>query len=464
MKKIIYFLIIIISAFNTNGYSQESIKLDEPTVGSPCPNFTLYQVDFYSKKKVDLNDFKGKWLMIDFWSRECLGCIARFPETSVEQKEFKDKVQFLMVAPSDKKNAHRQLYAHYRDKLHLEMPCAFDSTIGKRFNVGALPFLVIVDPNGIVAAVTTNIDNQKIKALLRGEMPVFPPAWFRNGHEDYDYDAKLPFLMHGNGSPDSNVNVMYRSLLTNWRPGIPRAGNPIDDGPNTAIKKGHIPGKFELLGLSLSSLYMVAYIGSFSFNKDDTAHYGNFWPNPLLETKDSLFFKLDLATGKNTYCYSLIVPPAKAKKEYMMQMIQSDLQHYFGYEVSIETRKMPYWRVIATDEARTKLLSKTKGRFSRNNDDIAMQRYSVKNDHIKDFVALVGLMSQVSSKDYEPILDETGINGDIDITVEWLLNDFKSVREALNKNGLDLVKGEKEMKCVVIRDPKAGVSANKIEK
>jgi hypothetical protein len=40
-----------------------------PEVGKPCPDFTLNNVAYYSKKKVSLNDFKGKWLILDFWNK-----------------------------------------------------------------------------------------------------------------------------------------------------------------------------------------------------------------------------------------------------------------------------------------------------------------------------------------------------------------------------------------------------------
>ncbi len=50
------------------------------------------------------------------------------------------------------------------------------------------------------------------------------------------------------------------------------------------------------------------------------------------------------------------------------------------------------------------------------------------------------------------VIDDTGIKGNIDIKLDCNLTDYVDIVRALRENGLDLVKGEKEMKVLVIRD------------
>jgi hypothetical protein len=45
------------------------------------------------------------------------------------------------------------------------------------------------------------------------------------------------------------------------------------------------------------------------------------------------------------------------------------------------------------------------------------------------------------------------LHGNIDIKTDAVLIEFDDLRKALNKNDLDLVRGKKEMKVLVIRDP-----------
>lgn len=51
------------------------------------------------------------------------------------------------------------------------------------------------------------------------------------------------------------------------------------------------------------------------------------------------------------------------------------------------------------------------------------------------------------------IYDETGIDYPIDIEFKALLTDFSEVQQELHRHGLELVKGKKWMKTIVIRNP-----------
>jgi uncharacterized protein (TIGR03435 family) len=168
----------------------------------------------------------------------------------------------------------------------------------------------------------------------------------------------------------------------------------------------------------------------------------------------------DRATGKNLYCYSMKVPSEKATATYMMQVMQSDLKNYFGYDVTIETRKMPYWRLIATEEARKNLITKG-GPMIVSNNGRPWQENHFKNYPMNKLILAVEYYSGVTRDDFPshgPLIDETGITSNIDIDLDWAKGDLDTVKKALQKNGLDLVPGMREMKCIVVRDPKPEIN------
>lgn len=101
MKKMILIVILIISVYKSYSQSKTS-TITYPEIGKPCPDFVLKDVINYPKKEVRLNDFKGKWLILDFWDRDCTACIESFPKINALQKEFGDKVQFILVGDQDK--------------------------------------------------------------------------------------------------------------------------------------------------------------------------------------------------------------------------------------------------------------------------------------------------------------------------------------------------------------------------
>jgi hypothetical protein len=51
-----------------------------------------------------------------------------------------------------------------------------------------------------------------------------------------------------------------------------------------------------------------------------------------------------------------------------------------------------------------------------------------------------------------PIFDETGLNFNIDMKFVGDSNDYNETVAALRRHGVDLVEGEKEMECIVIKD------------
>jgi len=67
-------------------------------VGKPCPDFTFSNVANSQKHELNFNDFRGKWLVLDFWHKGCSACIGSFSKHNKEQIEFKDNIQFLLVA------------------------------------------------------------------------------------------------------------------------------------------------------------------------------------------------------------------------------------------------------------------------------------------------------------------------------------------------------------------------------
>src|SRR5437867_13218875 len=109
-------------------HSQEN-KL--PVVGKKCPDFILSDISNYPKKTASLKDFAGKWLVLDFWNKGCMGCLNSFPKMDSISRKFSDKMQFISVGytgsqydktPDDK--AIRALYERLRKQLDLHFTIA----------------------------------------------------------------------------------------------------------------------------------------------------------------------------------------------------------------------------------------------------------------------------------------------------------------------------------------------------
>lgn len=413
------------------------ITSEDLQIGKPCPDFTLDNVNYYAQKKVTLNDFKGKWLTLDFWGNGCASCFESFPKVNQLRKDFKGKLEFLLIGYTDK--TIRKVYEQYRRKLNLDLPVAFDTVMFSRFKVPSIPHLVWVDDKGVIRAVTStgDLNAANIHAMLDGKGISLPKKL--NADEEaakgkgVDWNKLL--LANGNGGGDEQF--LFRSLLTQWTPDIPYHISM------TALNDELDKGRVQVGGMNLDWLYRTAYTGFGYYTPLDAAYY-KYALKPVLELKDSSAYVSD-GKGKNMYCYSLSVPKEKATFKFMQQVMQRDLQNYFPFEVKLEERMVPCWKLVATDAAKKKIAAKG-GTLVNNSTHAGIE---VKNMDMKNFLFLIWKYHQD-----ELFIDDTGIQGNIDLAADAIMTDVESIRAALQKHGLNLVRAEWPMKVIVVRGVK----------
>lgn len=416
----------------------QSERVEFPRIGQPMPAFTLQEVEGWKHGPVTLDDLKGKPLVLDFWNKYCTACIKSFPKVSALHNRFKDQLNIIVVGLDEP--GIRPLYERMKNKYDLDFPAAFDAELYHRFVHAGAPQLVWIDSEGIVRAVTTSTEfnAENVEAFIRGEAFEFlDMSYYNREDRQMDYDPKIPFLVDGNGG--TGIPILSRSLLVEYKPNeMPYRGFTLST--EAAVRHGRVEG-----AISLEGLYRFAYTGYCTWAWGYPI-YETHYHTPILELDDPNVFLADTHTGKNMYWYSLIVPEEKLSEEHLKRVMQDDLAHNFGYEARIETRVMPYWKVIASDEARKKL--KTKGGEPVYEADHTGCRYM--NVPIGKFFKWLFYNHATTMP---PILDETGITTNIDMEIEVFTADFEDIKKALRKKGLMLVRGKKKFNVLVIGEP-----------
>jgi len=434
MYKLFIFTISIFVALNAQ--AQRSEAPYNLRIGKPFPEFRLRDVLYYSKKDISLIDFRGHWVVLDFWNRYCTNCITEMPHLSQLADTFLNKVQFLLIGytgsnyfkTSDDK-VIRNLFEKVRKKYALHLPIAFDSILYNHLKVSGLPFIVVIDPVGIVRGVTYGIQQTDINNLIDGKLLHLPDVRL-----EAKYNQNLPLLTYGNGGPDSGF--LFRSLLSEWNPSLP-------DLTPAGIEKLH-NNRFEVMRKSVDLLYKYAYLGKLYITCDDSL-YGKVYPFLVLNVRDSSLFQPNWETGKNLFCYSITVPTKKIDRCFIMTAMQRDLQNYFGYKIEIESRMMPYWSLVSMDNTASKL--RTKGGESQIK-NLSHGGFTCTNCSISNLITVLSGYFQNDS----PFLDDTGIKSNIDISIDALLPDFDDFNAALQRYDLRLIKNKKEMKVIVVKD------------
>lgn len=122
--------------------------------GDRAPGFVLEDLD---GKQVTLDQFRGKTVVIAFWSTWCSRCEEemRFLRDTFGSRS--DVVVLLVNQDSDKRISRDKLRA-YKEKLGIAFPILIDKglSLWANYGINALPTSVVIDGNGTVKHVEPN--------------------------------------------------------------------------------------------------------------------------------------------------------------------------------------------------------------------------------------------------------------------------------------------------------------------
>ena len=119
-------------------------------VGSPLPDFGF--TDFAGKDG-RLSNFRGKFLLIDFWGSWCKPCVTDVPDMKAAHERLQDQgfeILGLDFENGKKADSVRPFLKEKAIGWRNATPESVKDLIEKRFRVSGFPTLVLLDPNGIV--------------------------------------------------------------------------------------------------------------------------------------------------------------------------------------------------------------------------------------------------------------------------------------------------------------------------
>lgn len=132
---------------------------------TPAPGFTLEDI---AGKQVSLDQFKGKWVILDFWGSWCIWCIKGFPELKEAYTKYKDRLEIIGIDCRESKEAWKAGVEKYQlSWVNVYNPEG--STLTEQYGVQGFPTKAIVDPEGKIRNITTGHDPaffEKLDALL----------------------------------------------------------------------------------------------------------------------------------------------------------------------------------------------------------------------------------------------------------------------------------------------------------
>jgi thiol-disulfide isomerase/thioredoxin len=126
-------------------------------------------------KDVNLQTLRGKVVILDFWGSWCAPCVADIPRLNDLASKYHDKpVQFIAVGHE---NARKVAYFLKKHPIDAWVALDTDVSVFKAYTAFGIPHAVVVDQQGVVAAVLSpgDLTEKVIDDVLAGRVPSYPP-------------------------------------------------------------------------------------------------------------------------------------------------------------------------------------------------------------------------------------------------------------------------------------------------
>lgn len=130
---------------------------EQETAAALAPDFALPDLQ---GNRVALSDFRGKWVVLDFWGSWCGWCIKGFPELKEAYAKYGGRLEIVGIDCNDRPEAWKKAVERY-ELPWVQLYNSKSDGVKELYGVQSFPTKVIIDPEG------------RIRKIRSGHVPEF---------------------------------------------------------------------------------------------------------------------------------------------------------------------------------------------------------------------------------------------------------------------------------------------------
>ena len=134
-----------------------SMSVSAADVGTAAPTFTVDAIKNVTAGKINLADYKGKVVYVDFWASWCAPCKRSLPKLEELRAKYKDK-GFEVIAINIDENVEDAL--SFLKSYPVSFPVGADAkgVIASQYHIKGLPTAYIIDRHGLINHIVEGFD------------------------------------------------------------------------------------------------------------------------------------------------------------------------------------------------------------------------------------------------------------------------------------------------------------------
>jgi len=406
---------------------------DSLTIGDRIPaGIEFSSVLHYHSDKLRLEDYTGKFTILQFWAPTCTASIGSLSYMDKLDIKYRDRIEVIPIT-TFAGNQVEKVFEGYNSLKDVQLPMVVNATkMRELFPHSTIPHFVILDPEGVVVAITGQEDltSENLDLLLAGKESNFR----------YKVDKRIAIGRYDKLISESpqvpNKNIWHQSALTGYIPNV--TGSLIQEFEDLFhIRIVNMP-LYKLFQLAYSERDIIDYFGK---NRIQTV---GFDEEELFTDKTGADFREWQEEGNHVFGYELLAPPSKN----LYALMREDLKRYFpNILASIVTEKRTVHALVQLEGKNYPKAIAGKRTYSA-----GPMGLSMRNSLLQGFIYHLNVYFYAASQ--YPILNLTGIDYPIDMDLNTQITSVPALREALQQIGLDLITQEQEIK--VLRLEKMG--------